>query len=111
MVGWTGGGVAAGGAPASNNSLVAYTPSRGVLSIRGNYYDAVTDTTSPVYGSADKATRRAAWTVGDRKTPTYEAGIANLTKEESTMMVHYGKDRSQQYTLIRIEEPEKQESK
>ena len=79
--------------------------------IRGNYYDAVTDTTSQVYGSVDQKTQRAAWTVGDRKTPIYEAGIANLTKNDTTMLVHYGKDRSQQYTLIRIEEPETSQEK
>jgi hypothetical protein len=75
--------------------------------IRGNYYDAVTDSTSEVFGSVDQKSQRAAWTVGDRKTPVYEAGIANLTKNETTMLVHYAKDRSQQFTLIRIEEPEK----
>ena len=32
--------------------------------IRGNYYNALTDTTEPVYGSVDKKTQRAAWTVG-----------------------------------------------
>jgi hypothetical protein len=75
--------------------------------IRGNYYDAVTDTTSTVSGKVDKETQRAAWTVGDRTTPVYEAGIANLTKDETTMLVHYGSERSQQYTLIRIEDPDK----
>ena len=74
--------------------------------IRGNYYDAVTDNTSPVFGAVDQKTQRAAWTVGDRKTPIYEVGIANLTRNETTMLVHYGKDRSQQFTLIRIEEPD-----
>jgi hypothetical protein len=74
--------------------------------IRGNYYDAVQDTTSPVYGSVDSKTQRAAWTVGDRKLPIYEAGIANLTKDETTMLVHYSKDRSQQFSFIRIEAPE-----
>ena len=75
--------------------------------VRGNYYDAVTDSTALVFGSVDPKTQRAAWTVGDRKTPVFEAGIANLTKDETTMLVHYGKDRSQQFTLIRIEDPEK----
>src|SRR5262249_29482086 len=74
--------------------------------IRGNYYDAITDSTSPIYGSADVKTQRAAWVVGDRKTPTYEVGLANLTKDATTMMVHYGTERSQQFTLIRVEEPE-----
>jgi hypothetical protein len=73
--------------------------------IRGNYYNALSDTTVPVYGSVDKKTQRAAWTVGDKKEPIYEAGFANLTQAETTMMVHFGKDRSQQWTLIRMEEP------
>jgi len=72
--------------------------------IRGNYYNALSDATLPVYGSVDKKTQRAAWTVGDRKEPIYEAGFANLTKAETPMMVHFGKTRSQQWTLIRIEE-------
>ena len=62
-----------------------------------------------VYGSVDKKTQRAAWTVADRKTPVYEAGIANLTKTETTLLVHYSKDNSQQFTLVRIEQPEGEE--
>jgi hypothetical protein len=74
--------------------------------IRGNYYNALTDTTEPVYGSVDKKTQRAAWTVADRKTPVYEAGIANLTKDETTMLVHFSKDKRQQFTLVRLQQPE-----
>ena len=74
--------------------------------IRGEYYNATTDTTETVYGSVDKETQRAAWTVADRKTPVYECGIANLTKAETTMLVHYSKEKSQQFTLVRIEQPE-----
>ena len=33
--------------------------------IRGNYYNALSDATVPVYGQVDKKTQRAAWTVGD----------------------------------------------
>ena len=73
--------------------------------IRGNYYNALTDSSEPVYGSVDKKTQRAAWTVGDKKAPVYEAGIANLTTDNTTMMVHYSKDRSQQFSLFRIEKP------
>jgi hypothetical protein len=74
--------------------------------IRGNYYNALTDTTETVYGSVDKKTQRAAWTVADRKTPIFEAGIANLTKDETTMLVHFAKDNSQQFTLVRIPQSE-----
>jgi hypothetical protein len=91
----------------SNHIFQLAVNKQGIL--RGNYYDAVTDSTSVVAGSVNKQTQRAAWTVGDRKTPVYEAGIANLTKTETTMLVHYDKDRTEQYALIRIEEPEKSE--
>ncbi|HZZ81273.1 MAG TPA: hypothetical protein VFE62_22405 [Gemmataceae bacterium] len=88
----------------SNHIFQLAVNKQGIL--RGNYYDAVTDATSVVVGSVDKKTQRAAWTVGDRKTPIYEAGIANLTENETTMLVHYGKDRTQQFSLIRIEDPD-----
>jgi hypothetical protein len=74
--------------------------------IRGNFYNALSDTTLPVNGAVDKKSQRAAWTVGDKKEPIYEAGFANLTKSETTLLVHFGKDRSQQWTLIKIDPPE-----
>jgi hypothetical protein len=73
--------------------------------IRGNYYDALSDTTLPVYGQVDQKTQRAAWTVGDKKNIVYEAGFANLTKDETTMLVHFGKDRTQQWNLVRLQQP------
>ena len=42
--------------------------------LRGNYYDALSDSTLPVFGAVDKKTQRAAWTVGDRKDTVYENG-------------------------------------
>jgi hypothetical protein len=77
--------------------------------IRGNYYNALTDSAEPVAGSVDSKTQRAAWTVGGRKAPVYEAGIANLTKDETTMLVHFSKDKSQQMTLVRIEAPKEEQ--
>ncbi|QJW98563.1 hypothetical protein [Frigoriglobus tundricola] len=74
--------------------------------IRGNYYNALTDTTEPVYGAVDGKTQRAAWTVADRKAPVYEAGIANLTKDETPLLVHFSKENAQQFTLVRVEQPE-----
>jgi hypothetical protein len=73
--------------------------------IRGNYYDSVADNTLPVYGSVDKATQRVAWSIGDKKDIVFESGLNNLTQEESTVLVHYGKDRTQQMMLVRLEEP------
>jgi hypothetical protein len=77
--------------------------------IRGNYYNALTDTTLPVYGAVEKRTQRAAWTVGDRKDTVYETGIGNLTQPQTEVLVHFGPDRTQQWTLVRLEEPKEQE--
>jgi hypothetical protein len=77
--------------------------------IRGNYYDAVADSTLPVYGSVDKKTQRAAWSVGEKQDVVFEAGIGNLTRDETPILVHYGKDNTQQFTLIRIEQPAKEQ--
>lgn len=76
--------------------------------IRGNYYDALADTTTAVYGSVDKKTQRAAWSIGEKNTTVFEAGIANLTKEEAPVLVHFGDDNTQQFTLVRLEQPEDQ---
>jgi hypothetical protein len=73
--------------------------------IRGNYYDAVADNTLPLYGSVDKKTQRVAWSIGDKKEIVFETGLNNLTKEESTLLVHYGKDSTQQMILARLPEP------
>lgn len=73
--------------------------------LRGNFYDALSDTALPIYGSVDKKSERAAWTIGDRKEPIFEAGLANLQKSETAVLVHFGTERTQQWTLVRIEPP------
>jgi hypothetical protein len=73
--------------------------------IRGSYYDAVADSTTPVLGAVDKTSQRAAWSIGEKKAIVFETGLPNLTKEESTVLIHYGKDRTEQMMLVRLEEP------
>jgi hypothetical protein len=74
--------------------------------VRGNYYDALTDTVQPVFGSLDKKSQRVAWSVGDKKDKVFEAGLYNLTLEQTTVLVHTGKERTDQYSLFRIEQPQ-----
>jgi hypothetical protein len=81
---------------------------KGVL--RGNYHNSDGDRTDPISGSVDTKTLRAAWTIGDQKTPVFEAGIANLTKDETTMMVHGQGGQSKQFTLVRMPAPESADS-
>jgi len=93
----------------SNNIFQLAINKEGVIS--GEYYNALTDETSPVRGSVDKKTQRTAWNVGDKKYPVYEAGIANLTKDETTMLVHFSKEKSQQFALVRLPPPEDEKPK
>jgi hypothetical protein len=76
--------------------------------IRGNFHDSVTDAVSPVFGAVDKPTQRAAWIVGDKKDVVYETGFGNLTQSETSMLVHFGKDRTEQWTLVRLEAPKEE---
>jgi hypothetical protein len=76
--------------------------------IRGNYYNGLTDTTVPICGSVDKRTQRAAWTVGEKKDTVYETGVGNLAQPETAMLVHFGKERTQQWTLVRLEQPKEE---
>jgi hypothetical protein len=73
--------------------------------IRGNYYDALGDNTLPVFGSVDKKTGRAAWSVGEKKEIVYEAGLSNLTDAQCTVLIHYGKEKNRQMVLVRLEDP------
>jgi hypothetical protein len=79
--------------------------------IRGNYYDAFADSTLPVYGSVDRKTQRAAWSIGEKKQVVFEAGIANLTRDETPILVHYGTGKTQQLTLVRVKQPEGDEGR
>jgi hypothetical protein len=74
--------------------------------LRGNYYNSASDSTQLVYGSLDKKGQRIAWIIGDKKDPVYETGLYNLTQDETTMLVHTGKDRTEQYKLFRVEQQE-----
>ena len=74
--------------------------------LRGNLVNTATSETTPIYGSVGTKSERAAWIVGDAKTPVYEVGIANLTRNETTMLLHISKGNSRQYTLVRLEQPE-----
>jgi hypothetical protein len=70
--------------------------------IRGNYYNALTDETEPVKGSIDKKRMRACWTVGNNSLVVYDTGIANLLKGESPVLVHFDRNTTQQWTLVRM---------
>lgn len=90
-----------GDSTSSNNVFQLAVSKDGI--IRGNYYDGLMDTTTPVYGSVDKKSQRAAWTIGKKNDRVFEAGIVNLTKDNAPVLVHIGKDKTQQWMLVRVQ--------
>jgi hypothetical protein len=89
----------------SNNTFQLAINKDGI--IRGNFYDGVMDKTTPVYGTVDKKTQRAAWTIGKKSDRTFEAGLYNLTRNEAPVLLHIGTDRTEQMLLVRVP-PQKQ---
>ena len=74
--------------------------------VGGNYWDTVSGTSLPIHGAVDKKTQRLAWTVGDNKDTVGETGIYNLTKDEAPALIHLGKEKTQQWTLVRLKQPQ-----
>lgn len=74
--------------------------------ISGSYYNESTENSQTVQGSVDKTTQRAAWTIGNNKNTVFDTGIYNLTKDETQVLVHFGKEKTQTWFLVRMEDPE-----
>lgn len=91
-------------APSNNLTLQLAVDKQGV--IRGNYTDSSTGTTQAVQGSVDKETQRAAFTIGDQTQDVVETGIYNLTKDEAPVLIHFGKERTEQWLLVRLKQPQ-----
>lgn len=72
--------------------------------IRGNYTNTSMNETKIVRGSVDRQTERAAWTLGDNKDVVFDTGIYNLTKDETTVLVHFGDKRTEQWLMIRLDQ-------
>jgi uncharacterized protein (TIGR03000 family) len=76
--------------------------------LRGNYFDQLTNSNLPLRGEVDPKTQRVAWIVGDNKMTVYDTGIYNLTMDQAPLLIHFDKERTQQYLLVRIREKDQQ---
>ena len=50
--------------------------------------------------------QRLAWSIGAKKNVVFEAGLSNLTRPQTTAVVHYGKEKTIQMVLVRLDKPE-----
>lgn len=73
--------------------------------ISGTLHNSATNSTQTVEGMADKATQRSAWTVAGQTRPIMETGINNLTEDTAPALVHFADGQTQQWLLVRLEEP------
>ncbi len=73
--------------------------------INGTLQNTATDTVEPVEGMVDKQTQRAAWTVQGKSFPIMETGISNLTQDTAPALVHFADGNTQQWLLIRLDQP------
>ena len=76
--------------------------------IRGNLHDALADKVYPVLGAVDKKTQRVAIKVEGNSLLVVDTGLYNLTNDEVPVLVHFGADRQEGRTLIRLKQPEEQ---
>jgi hypothetical protein len=74
--------------------------------IRGNCSQPDQEFVGVITGAVDKQKQLAAWTVGHDRETVYETGLYNLTKDESTALVHRGPDDTEQWLLVRMHSPE-----
>jgi hypothetical protein len=66
---------------------------------------AVGNESQSLEGMVDKKSQRAAWVLSGKKRPIMETGIFNLTKETSPALVHFEDGQTQQWLLVRMDEP------
>lgn len=75
--------------------------------IAGTFYNETTESSRPVEGTVDRESQRVAWQFSDGKNEdvVMESVIHNLTVDESTALVHFGPDKQETWTMLRMEEP------
>jgi hypothetical protein len=74
--------------------------------ISGTYVNSVSGSTQTIKGSVDKETQRAAWTIGDKSQTVVETGLYNLTMDEAPALLHFGTEKTQEWLLVRLEDPD-----
>jgi len=76
--------------------------------ISGTLYDVETDEAQAIQGQVDKETQRVAFRVGESEDIVFETGLYNLTQEEAPVLMHFGTEWTENYLLVRLDEPQEQ---
>ena len=73
--------------------------------VTGAYKNLLSGETSPISGQVDKKTQRVAWKIGPNSNTVIEAGLKNLTENVASCLVHFDKDATQTWLLVRLKDP------
>ncbi len=74
--------------------------------IAGTYQNKSTGQIESVEGMVDQKSQRAAFTIAGKNTPIVETGFANMTKNETRVLVHFADGNTQQWLLLHVENPQ-----
>jgi hypothetical protein len=73
--------------------------------ISGTFQNMATGEGQTLEGAIDKTSQRAAWGVVGKQWPIVETGVSNLTDDTVPVLVHFADGQTQQWLLVRLEEP------
>jgi hypothetical protein len=73
--------------------------------IAGTLQNTATDKLVEVEGTIDRESQRAAWGPIGEDWPIMETGIYNLSENEVGSLMHFGDGQTQQWTMVRLDEP------
>ncbi len=76
--------------------------------ISGTFKNETTGEVQTLEGMIDKKSQRAAWCVQGKSWPIVETGLSNLTQDTSPLLVHFAGGETQQWLLVRLDEPKSQ---
>jgi hypothetical protein len=90
--------------PAPTHYLQLAINKQGVIA--GTLNNATTNQTQEIEGMVDKKTQRTAWTVKGKSRPLMETGLDNLTKDTAPVLVHFADGQTQQWLMVRLDDPD-----
>ncbi len=71
--------------------------------VSGAYFDTANNTMLEIHGGIDPESQRIAWKLGGNDWPIMETGLFNLTKDESTLLIHTSGHTTETQVLIRLD--------
>jgi hypothetical protein len=76
--------------------------------IGGTFQNTSTEKSETIEGMIDQKSQRSAWTITGKKWPVMETGISNLTQDTAPALMHFESGETQQWLLVRLEEPKEE---